>query len=206
MNHRFCFLAFGPVLAVGVMGCVSERGGERVDLERMPAAASAEPGVEATTARLEPMEQGAGEMASSTDATGSEIVVMPGGVLPPGEAVAVEGPGVESSVLDRGAWGKVVIRPADGRSSVNPHYMPPLPMGEDAVGVLEPNDPAWRMAEALRGAEAENGSADNWIDAFVRPVKTAATVGALPVLMIFEPPLKTVSSPPSDLEAYPLEP
>ena len=96
--------------------------------------------------------------------------------------------------MDRSDWPVVEIAPADGAVTHNPTYMGSVPMGEDEVSPLHAPDPVWQIQEALRGATAENYSAENTRDLVTQPFIGLAQFVLIPFEAVIEHPWSEVTS------------
>ncbi len=98
--------------------------------------------------------------------------------------------------FNRANWPKVKFMPADGRTVHNPSYYGEVPLGDDAISVISPPDPVWRMQEALSGAKPGNWDAQNLGQfAWDLPIGFGLTTLSVPVQAVGEPPWKQVTTP-----------
>jgi hypothetical protein len=98
-------------------------------------------------------------------------------------------------LMDRTTWPAIVVTPADGKVTHNPHFMGDAPMGDDIVSPLHAPDPVWQIQEALRGAEAGNWNGENLTALGAQPVIATAQILAIPFRAVIDNPLSKETSP-----------
>ncbi|MEZ6190564.1 MAG: hypothetical protein R3C45_04655 [Phycisphaerales bacterium] len=98
-------------------------------------------------------------------------------------------------LMDRTTWPAIVVTPADGKVTHNPHFMGDPPMGDDIVSPLHAPDPVWQIQEALRGADAGNWNGENLTALGVQPVIATAQILAIPFRAVIDNPLSKETSP-----------
>jgi hypothetical protein len=103
-------------------------------------------------------------------------------------AVTVDNSEKQIGTIDRSGWAKISFAPVDGTVAHRPTYMMVVPVGADMIGVLQPHEPVWRMAEALDGAAPAGASRENLLDAIIDPAMFGLSLVSMPGQMVVDAP------------------
>ncbi len=126
--------------------------------------------------------------------TGVEPAPEPAVEAAPIEVAGEPQPGTPIS-MDRSHWPRIVITPADGSVTHDPHYVGSVPMRDDEVSPLHAPDPVWQIQEALIGADADNLSGENLTDLVTQPFIGLARMVLLPFQAVIQHPWADATSP-----------